>query len=372
MPEEFVEVKRVGYGSKIIKSIIAIPIGIIMFIVSFVVLWTNEGRVNIGKVVETAVVLNSGQDLTLAEGKMVSVTGMIETSTPIGDPEYLKPDRYVMLKREVEMFAWVEEKETSTEKKTGGATEEKTVYRYKKAWTANPEPASEFKYPEGHENPPLIVKSTEFYSPEARIGIYAFEARSAGLPDPDPILLTNENVILPANGQLIGNEYIYLGKGSYAEPQVGDIRISFAGIRSGLNVTLFGKKEGMNIVPYLHKGKNRIYRALSGTRDEAIAQLKMEHKVMGWILRVVGFLLMWIGLTMVFAPISTVLDVLPFLGGISRGLIGIATFIVALVLSLVTIVIAMIFHNLISLIIFILLVVVLIILLSKRKKVVTG
>ncbi|MEO0225505.1 MAG: hypothetical protein ABIL05_00980, partial [candidate division WOR-3 bacterium] len=101
MPEEFVEVKRVGYGSKIIKSIIAIPIGIIMFIVSFVVLWTNEGRVNIGKVVETAVVLNSGQDLTLAEGKMVSVTGMIETSTPIGDPEYLKPDRYVMLKREV-------------------------------------------------------------------------------------------------------------------------------------------------------------------------------------------------------------------------------------------------------------------------------
>jgi len=96
--------------------------------------------------------------------------------------------------------------------------------------------------------------------------------------------------------------------------------------------------------------------------------LKTEHKIMGWILRIVGFLLMWIGMTMVLGPIGAVLDVLPFLGSIGRSFIGCATFIVALVLSLITILVAMVAHNIIALVVCVAAALVLIFVLSRRRK----
>jgi hypothetical protein len=89
---------------------------------------------------------------------------------------------------------------------------------------------------------------------------------------------------------------------------------------------------------------------------------------MGWILRIVGFVLMWIGLSLILGPISAFLDVLPFLGKVGRGLIGVITFVIALVLSLITILISMIFHNTIALILLIIIVIVVIYLLVGRKK----
>lgn len=368
MPDEYVEVKRIGWGKNIVNSIVGVFIGIIMFIVSFVVLWTNEGRVNMGKVAETSIVINPALIESSAEGKLIALTGPMETTTPLGDPAYLKSGKYVLLKRIVEMFAWIEETETKTEKKVGGATEEKTVYRYKKDWTDSPEETHEFKYPEGHENPVMTVKGQTFTVPIVKIGVYNFDPQSATLPNPKPLFLTNQNIILTAKAKLIGSEYIFTGKDSYAQPSVGDLRISFETVHPGETVTLLGKKQGENIVAYLYKGKDRLFRALSGTRDEAIAQLKTEHKIIGWILRIVGFLLMWIGMNLIFGPISAVLDVLPFLGSVGRGLIGVITFIIALVLSIITILISVVFHNTVALIILLILVAVLIFLLLGRKK----
>ncbi|MEO0107110.1 MAG: TMEM43 family protein [candidate division WOR-3 bacterium] len=368
MPDEYVEVKRTGWGQNIIKSISGIIIGFLMFIISFVVLWTNEGRTNLGKVAETALIVSPDAINSSADGKLVSITGTLETTTPIGDPEFLKPGKYVRLERIVEMFAWVEEKETKTEKKVGGTTEEKTVYRYKKEWTRNPKSSGEFKYPEGHENPYKSVSEQTFYAPSAKIGIYSFDPQSATLPSARPVYLTTQNVIFSRNGKLVGTDYIFIGKGTFDNPQVGDIRLRFEAVQTGISVTLFGKKQGENIIAYLHKGRDRLFRALSGTREEAIATLKTEHKMIGWFLRIVGFLLMWIGLNLILGPIGAILDILPFLGNLSRGIIGVITFLVALVLSIVTILISMIFHNLVALIIFIIVVVALIFLLRRRKR----
>lgn len=368
MPDQFVEVTRTGWGKNIVNSIVGVLVGLAMFIVSFVVLWKNEGRVNLGKVAETAVAVNPANVDVSAEGKLVSLTGPIQTAVAIGDPEYLKPGNYVTLKRVVEMYAWVEEKETKTEKKAGGTTEEKTTYTYKKSWTHDPEETSEFKYPEGHENPIMTIQGEDFSVDNARIGAYNFDPRSTTLPGADEVPLTAENAIVPRTAALIGNQYIFVSKGTFEQPVVGDIRISFEAVNADKNITLFGKEQGSSIVAYVHKGKTRLLRALDGTREEAILQLKTEHKIMGWILRIVGFVLMWIGLTLVAGPISAVLDVLPFLGNISRGLIGVIAFFVALVLSIMTILIAMIFHNMIALIIFLIVVFVIIFAVAGRRK----
>ncbi len=368
MSDVYTEVKKTGWGQNIAKSIIGVLVGAIMFIVSFVVLWNSEGRVNLGTVAEKAVVLDRESLKSSAEGELVAVTGPITTTELLGDPDYLKPGKYIMLDRVVEMYAWIEETETETKKKTGGGTEEKTTYRYKKTWTSNPQESSEFKIPEGHENPSMSVKSKTFYVDDAKIGTYSFDLRTATLPGSDNIELNRNIAIAHWDAKLIGTDYIFKGSGPYEDPRVGDLRISFKAVHAGIKVTLFGKLKGREIIAYYHKGKTRLYRAFAGTKDEAIVQLKTEHKVTGWILRIVGFLLMWIGLSLVFGPLSAILDVLPFLGSVGRGLIGVITFFVALILSVITILISMIFHNTIALILLVIIAAVVIYLLIGRKK----
>jgi len=368
MPDVYTEVKKTGWGQNIVKSIIGVLVGTIMFIVSFVVLWNSEGRINLGTVAEKAIVVDHGSLQSSAQGKLVALTGPIKTTELLGDPKYLKPGKYIMLDRIVEMYAWIEETETETKKKTGGGTEEKITYRYEKAWISNPQKSSEFKIPEGHENPLMSVKPKTFYVDEAKIGIYSFDNKTATLPKSENIELNKHIAIAHWDVRLIGSDYVFKGSGSYANPRIGDLRISFEGVHAGIKVTLFGKLDGKEIVTYYHKGKTRLYRAFTGTKDEAIVQLKTEHKVMGWILRIIGFVLMWIGLSLILGPISAFLDVLPFLGKVGRGIIGVITFVIALVLSLITILVAMIFHNTIALILLIIIVIVVIYLLVGRKK----
>ncbi|MBN2620964.1 TMEM43 family protein [candidate division WOR-3 bacterium] len=366
--DTYTKTTKTGWGQNIGKSVMGVLVGLAMFVASFVVLWNTEGRTNLGKVAEKAIQVSSGTVETAAAGQLVSVTGDLKTNSPVGDPTYLKPGPYVVVYRNVEMFAWVEETETETKKKTGGGSEETTTYRYVTEWTSSPQSSSEFEYPEGHTNPRMKVQPDTFYAPTAGVGAYTFDHRSATLPDAAPIMLTRDNAIAQWDVRLIGRDYLFMGR-SFDTPDVGDIRISFEALNTGKKVTLFGKLAGSDIIPYYHKGKTRLYRALSGTHDEAIATLKTEHKVMGWILRIVGFLLMWIGLTLIYGPISAFLDVLPFLGKISRSLIAIVTFFIAIILTILTTVISMVFHNTIALIIFIVIVgIVLFFILTRKKK----
>ena len=297
MPDVYTEVKKTGWGQNIAKSILGLLVGAVMFIVSFVVLWNSEGRVNLGTVAEKAIVIDRAKIQSSADGELVALTGPITATGLLGDPEYLKPGKYIMLDRIVEMYAWIEETETETKKKTGGGTEEKTTYRYKKSWTENPQGSSEFKIPEGHENPSMAEKSKTYYVAEVKIGIYSFDHKTASLPASENITLNKDIAIAHWDATLIDGDYIFKGSGSYENPKVGDLRISFKAVPAGIKVTLFGKQEGKDIVAYYYKGKARLYRAFAGTKDEAIVQLKTEHKVMGWVLRIVGFLLRSRGLT---------------------------------------------------------------------------
>ncbi|MBC7074428.1 hypothetical protein H5T58_03570, partial [Candidatus Parcubacteria bacterium] len=161
------------------------------------------------------------------------------------------------------------------------------------------------------------------------------------------VSLTPENVILDNDAKLVG-DYIFIGQRTLSEPQIGDIRISFKAVSTGIPVTLFGKLEGGKVVPY-YKDGHRLYRVLFGSRDEAIAKMATEHKTLTWILRGLGFLMMWMGLCLIFEPLNTLLDIIPPMGSISRGLIIIVLFGVALVLSLITIIISIIAHNILLL-----------------------
>src|SRR5690606_29181401 len=103
------------------------------------------------------------------------------------------------------------------------------------------------------------------------------------------------------------------------------------------------------LVPYMHRGEPQVYRALTGSREQAVGALRREYVRMGWVLRLGGCLVMWVGLSLVLGPVSAVLDVLPLLGRLSGTAIGALTFGVSLVLTVVTVLIAIIAHNIVLL-----------------------
>ena len=60
MPEQYTEVTRKGYGTRIGESITGILFGLILFIASFVLIFWNEGRYDLSKLARTAVEIEAG------------------------------------------------------------------------------------------------------------------------------------------------------------------------------------------------------------------------------------------------------------------------------------------------------------------------
>ncbi len=376
-----------SWGQKIGDSIKGVLIGIILFIASFVVLWMNEGSIDISEVIANSAVDISAETVdTVNERALVSVTGTLSSTEKLGDPTFLNPGDYLKLSRSVEMWAWVEKSESKTEKKVGGGEETVTRYYYVTEWTSMPANSSSFhdKNPE-YTNPPMKYQSETFYVNEAKVGVYPVDIRTMSLPGGSNVTLESSSLVYGSGtGAKLDGGYIFIPatptyyygpSSSLGSPKVGDTRVKYTALPNNINVTAFGMLESGKLVSYTATKKlkrdAKIYHARMGTKEEAIATLSGEHKMKGWILRIVGFMLMWFGLGLLFGPITAVLDVLPFLGNISKTLISIVTFFMALVLTITTVIVAMIAHSVVALIVTVVIVLVIltliVMLILKRK-----
>ncbi|MFH1252792.1 MAG: TMEM43 family protein [Candidatus Uhrbacteria bacterium] len=356
MPDKFTETKTIGLGSRLGTSVKNVFVGLLMFVASFGVLYWNEGRVDLATVAKQATEISAE---TVADsslnGKLVFVTGDVITEETLGDGMFLSPGSYLAVERVVEMYAWVEQTEEKENTNLGGSQTVETAYTYVKEWVASPPSSSAFKYPAEHTNPSLAFKDGSYAVTEAKVGVYSIDPIKAELPEYsdltlEPKILTLENSkVTLANSQYLFSPYTT--GGNLTNPQVGDVRISYKVLEPNFEGTAFGKLKGTQIDPYLDKDNNELYRLFAGTRDEAVATLHGEFVMMLWLMRALGFLLMWVGLTALFGPFTTLLDVLPILGSLGRGVVGAVMFVVALILSIVTVLISMVIHNIVALII---------------------
>ena len=84
MPNVFTKTTTVGYGSRIMKSIVGVLLGIALFIGSFAVLYWNEGRADLSKIAVTATDISV--DATVAvDGSLVSVSDVLSSTETLGD-----------------------------------------------------------------------------------------------------------------------------------------------------------------------------------------------------------------------------------------------------------------------------------------------
>jgi len=352
MADQYTETSYTGFFGNLGNSFKGILVGFVLFLLSFVVLWVNEGRANFAKIAKSSVIVSPDKVNHEAEGKLVAVTGNLVSDEKIGDIDFLNPQDFIALERFVEIYSWREFVNEREEKNIGGGTTKTKIYTYEKAWTIAPENSSNFKIKEGHENSKLDIQQKIFFVKLAKIGVYEISPKDIDLPvlSYEKVLLDQKNVILK-DGFTFKQNYLFKGKGSLQEPQVGDVRVSFLGLEKGRGVTAFGKQENSSLVPFYYKTDKKFFRVLDGSFDQALAKLSKEHKLIGWLLRLIGFLLMWAGLSLLFGPIISFLNVLPILGTIGEVLIWGAMFIVALVLSAITIIVSMIAHNILALLI---------------------
>ncbi|MEZ0229895.1 MAG: TMEM43 family protein, partial [Planctomycetota bacterium] len=288
--DRFVEVTRTGYGGNIMKSITGAFVGLIIFLLAFPLLWWNEGRTNWAEVARTAKVAPTDKTDSALDQTLVSVSGPVKSEEEIGDPEFLRPGPWVSLTRHVEMYSWHEKKDSKEDKEVGGSSTKTTTYTYTKSWSHSPQGSSGFKDRSGHENPTLTLKGSESAVTNATIGAWSFSPRDAELPTAERLSL-NDGMLAVSNSDaaitsslrrrppVVESDYLFLGNGRLADPQVGDVRVSFTALRRDTNVTLFGRVFNGTVVAHVTPQNEKFFRLLKGSRDEAIATLQFEHSV---------------------------------------------------------------------------------------------
>lgn len=182
-------------GGNILRSIKSFFVGLILFVISFPILWWNEGRLDVSTVAKTATVITPDGAGGKAEGALIAVTAGLATDDTLGDPDFLKPATHIAIKRKSEMFAWVEKRETHEHQRLGGGSDTITEYTYETTWTDDPQKSDGFEDPEGHENPEFPVDSKDLFANSAKVGTFVITPKDIELPPAKPMAVDDSMMI---------------------------------------------------------------------------------------------------------------------------------------------------------------------------------
>ncbi len=347
--DSFTEVTSESWGGRIMGSIKGVLVGLLLFVISFPLLFWNEGRAvkryrdlkegrgNVAAV-DSAMVNNA------TDGNLVHISGEARTDEILKDDEFGIAINAIRLRRNVQMYQWEEEKEKRTEKKVGGGTRTKTTYTYHKRWSDEAIDHGSFRKPEGHENPggmavegreqdaKLVPVGAYRLSPELIKQVSSFEAVPATAETAKKVSASYKDKV-----KLSGSIY-YLGADPL-NPQIGDCKISLDAARAAV-VSVIARQKGDSFTGWTtSSGRTLEQRLMMGSKsaDEMFAQMEKENRIMTWILRLVGVVLMFVGITMIFKPLVVVADVVPFIGSLIGGGVAIFAGLVSISLSLLTI-----------------------------------
>jgi hypothetical protein len=351
--DSYTEVTRQSWGGRLGSSFKGIIVGLIIFVLSFPLLFWNEGRS-----VETYKSLNEGAAAVVTtgietvapnlDGKLVHMAGKADTDDKLSDPEFGVLDRAIKLRRLVLMYQWQENKSSKTEKQLGGGTETVTTYSYEKTWSDQPIDSSNFKKADSHQNPGMPYQSRTVTARNVNLGAYRLSASLIQkINDYSPLRVDNLQVLknrFQGRAHAIDGGY-YIGT-SPSQPQVGDIKVGYQVVKP-MQVSIVARQIGDSFEPYQAEAGGVVELLQTGTHSAAnmFSRAQQENTLLTWVLRMVGFIVMMIGLGMILKPLSVLADVLPLLGNIAEMGIGLVAFLLALVLSLLTIAIAWLFYR---------------------------
>lgn len=338
-----------GFGKRLVDSIKGILVGFVLFIGAFPLLWWGENRQNLADFVKQGTFVASSAAPSVAPNTLVKTTGKIHSDESAIDSKYLISPadmKFLKVGRDVEMYAWKEEKKTE---KRGD--KEVTTYDYKKEWTSMPDDSSRFYDPANHANPPIGEKGETFQVRTASIGALPFDAGKADLHGSKELQVTeamlnveSESILQPSGGLIYVPYGVTKGMSNIREvvknPEIGDLRLSYTFFPNDVEGSAVGDWDGQKIAPHLYSETHTYLGAYPGSLQEFQATLESEHRTTSWIIRIAALFMLWLGLNMILGPIVTVVETIPILGGAGKGLISLVTGVIAFVLWTLTILLA--------------------------------
>jgi len=320
--DEFSEYSEQGWGSRIIDSIKSVGIGIVLFLVSFPLLWWNEGRA-----VQTAQSLEEGAGKVATvdpvkvdpgnEGKLVHLSGLAQTEDILKDADFGISEKGIKLVRSVEMYQWVEKKKTKTKKKVGGKKVTKTTYSYKKAWASKYSDSSEFREEDGHHNPAMPYRSNTYSAQNVSVGAVSLprsmvnKIEGAQAMPATAKMLEKLTPTIKDKTQVVDGAFYVRTKAkkkdfNTGKTKVGDLRIRFSLLKAA-EVSVVAKQSGSSFTDYQTKAGDKLSMLKTGKHSaDSMFKAAMEsNKSLTWILRGVGWFLMALGIGLVFRPLTS-------------------------------------------------------------------
>ena len=354
-PDTLTEITGRNVFERFGGSVKGILIGVILFVISFPVLWTNEGRaVRRARTLQEgagAVVSVSAEQVDARhEGALVHLTGEAATDEVLRDPDFAVSANAIKLRREAEMYQWDERTEKETKRKVGGGEETRTTYHYAMSWRPTAVDSSGFRHPEGHGNPgEMRYRPRITAAADVRVGAFQLSGSLIDRIDAYEGMAVDASALEPLLPEVrerahVTGAGIYLGKDPGA-PAVGDLRISFSRVPA-TTVSLIAKQVGNGFESFTTK-EGRIELLAIGALDAAtlFEMEEQKNRALTWVLRLVGFALMAIGLVLLAGPLAVLADVVPIFGSLVRGATVVAAGLLAVVLSLITMAVAWIVYR---------------------------
>ena len=347
--DSYTEVTHQSWFKRLGNAFKGIIIGIILVVVSFGLLFWNEGRsVKRHKTLQEGggAVISISADILNPEndGKLVHLSGMATTDETLSDEVFGIGVNALKLERAVEMYQWQESQSSEEKKKLGGGTETVTKYTYSKTWASNLINSGDFKKPEGHRNPDAMPFESEVKTAQdASIGAFSLSPSLIGKIHAYTPVSLNSDYTLPETledqAQVTSNT-LFFGSNP-ASPRIGDVRISFKEVKPR-DISLVARQKNSSFEPYIAKAGGTIELLVTGIQnaESMFQQAEKSNTILTWVLRAVGFFVMFLGFKTILAPLSILADVLPILGSIAGAGTSLVSGLIAVVLSLLTISIA--------------------------------
>ena len=338
MSDQFSEITSRSWFSRIGRAFSGILFGIILVLLAMAGLFWNEGRA-----VSTARALSEGAGRVVTidparpaatAGQLVHFTGPVAIQGAPVDPLFSAlpvPDNANQLKRKVEMYQWLESRRSETRTKLGGGEETVTTYSYAPGWASRPVNSAAFKQPAGHANPAMPVEGNRFAARAGTVGQIVIPGdRLAGLGDERALPLTGRYLDTIASALNDGRAVRLSGGAVHvgadpANPQVGDLRISFE--TSAVEVvSAVGTIDGGRLGSFTTSNGVSIGMIEAGAKPAAamFEAAQSANTALTWGLRLAGLAAMLIGFRMIFAIAGVIGDVLPFVGDVLRFATGFA------------------------------------------------
>jgi len=381
--------------------------GIILFVIGTILLWWNEGNFVKTQVAlkEAQGVTQELGDISSIDsalnGQLVHATGEAKTDDILEDPVFGIAANAIRLERSVEFYQWVEDSKKETKQKLGGGEETVTTYTYdRKEWVANPIDSSRFSSPEAretHKNTVIAnVENFKVQAKEVTFGAYrlpdfligsisgsesltvelsadviaklnqqiappivpSIPVETVNLPEPTPAQgmfqfgedeeKPTDTPLVPLQPQMVhvSGGTVYLGQ-SPAQPNIGDVRVTFKYTKPINTVSLIAKLNGDTFETFKAKNGRSVSMLSIGTHsaENMFESAHAANSMWTWILRIVGVLLVCMSIGMMLAPLSVLASVIPFLGKLVGVGTGLVSMLFGLAWSLLIIALAWLFYR---------------------------